>query len=91
MKKTLALIFLLVAFATTQAFAQNPNTAPQNPSAKGEMKESGSEVKEAGKSVGHHTRHGRLVSGGKDFGRHMGRAGKHFGRGVKKTTKRVVK
>jgi hypothetical protein len=89
MKLKLATISLMAVFGMTSAFAQNPNKAPQNPTAKGEMKESGSEVKQAGRDIGHQTKHGHVVTGSKQFGKHMGRAGKHFGRGVKKTAKRA--
>jgi hypothetical protein len=71
------------------ALAQNPGSA-QQPSAKGEMKQSGSEVKEAGKSASQQAKNGRMVSGAKDFGKHMGRAGKHFGQGVKKGAKKAA-
>jgi len=64
---------------------------------KGQVKESGSEVGKAGKSLGHNIKHGRVLRGGKYFGKHMGRAGKHVGgagkhvgRGTKKVVKRAV-
>ncbi|MDX6709450.1 MAG: hypothetical protein QOH96_466 [Blastocatellia bacterium] len=85
-----AVMFVFV-FASFDAFAQNSN------STKGQVKESGSEVGKAGKSLGHNLKHGRVLRGGKYFGKHMGRAGKHVGgagkhvgRGTKKVVKRAV-
>lgn len=62
----------------------------QETTSKGEIKKSGSETKEAGKSLGKNMKHGRVVRGGKSFGKHMGRAGKHFGRSTKKVFKKVI-
>ena len=56
---------------------------------KGEIKKSGGEAKEAGVSLGQHMKHGRVVRGGKSFGKHVGKAGKHFGRSTKKAFKKV--
>ena len=56
----------------------------------GEIKKSGSETKEAGKSLGKNMKQGRVVRGGKSFGKHMGRAGKHFGRSTKKVFKKII-
>ena len=87
MKRIIAIIALAGVFAVNLALGQNPS---QQPSAKGEMKQTGSEVKEAGKSMGNHAKNRHVVSGAKDFGKHMGRAGKHFGKGVKKGAKQAA-
>ena len=83
----IAVMFVFV-FASFDAFAQNSN------SMKGQVKESGSEFGKAGKSLGHNIKHGRILRGGKYFGKHMGRAGKHVGRAGKHVghkTKKVAK
>lgn len=72
---------LLCTLVTSPAMAQN--------TAKGEVKKSGSEAKKAGTSLGNNMKHGRVKSGGKQFGKHMGKAGKHFGRSTKKAFKKV--
>lgn len=59
-------------------------------SSSGEIKKSGSEAKKAGTSLGHNVKHGRVVRGGKHFGKHVGRSGKHFGRSTKKFVKKVI-
>ncbi len=78
MKKVVAMLTLLfmLAMGLVPAIAQ---TTPG-----GEMKKSGSEAKKAGQSLGHHVKHGRVARGGKEFGQHVGRSGKHVGKGVKK-------
>ena len=68
-------------------FAAEPANA-QNTS-KGEIKKSGSEAKKAGTSLGSNVRHGRVVRGSKHFGKHVGSAGKHFGRSTKKAFKKI--
>jgi len=90
MKRIFGTIALMGLFAMIPAFGQNPNTTPQQQTPRGEMKQSGSEVKAAGKGMGREARHGHMVSGSKTFGKHMGRAGKHFGSGVKKGAKRAT-
>ena len=80
-----AMMALSPALMPLRGMAQgNSNTAG------GQMKESGSEVKKAGTSMGRNVRHGRILRGGKYFGKHMGHAGKHFGRGTKRVVQRVV-
>lgn len=85
----------LVIFACAPSLAFTPQTnTNRNSSIKGEMKQSGKEVKKAGTSLGSNVKHGRVVRGGKHFGKHMYRAGKHFGKGTGKAAKktgRVVK
>lgn len=78
MKKAIVLLTLLL----TLALGFTPASAQTTPG--GEMKKSGSEAKKAGTSLGHHVKHGRVVRGGKEFGKHVGRSGKHIGKGVKK-------
>ena len=75
--------------AAPGVFAQD-DTPKTKPTAKGQMKEGGREVGRAGTSLGHNFKHGRIARGGKQFGQHMGRAGKHVGRGTKTGFKKVV-
>lgn len=55
-----------------------------------EMKKSGAEAKNAGKSLGKNFKKGRIVRGGKEFGKHAGSSGKHIGKGVAKGVKKAV-
>ena len=79
---------IIFAVATPPAFAQQDTQG--KPTAKGQMKESGNEVGKAGKSLGKNVKHGRVARGGKQFGKHMGYAGRHAGRGTKHAVKKVV-
>jgi len=79
-----AMALSLVLIPLYGSAQQNNNTST------GQMKQSGTEVGRAGKSMGRNVRRGRIVRGGKHFGKHMRRAGKHFGRGTKKAVKRVI-
>jgi hypothetical protein len=79
---------IILALAAPLAFAQQDT--PGKPTAKGQMKEGGKEVGKAGTSLGHNVKHGRVVRGGKRFGKHMGYAGRHVGRGTKHAVKKVV-
>lgn len=72
-----------VALVITAVPAKAQNTS------KGEIKKSGSEAKKAGTSLGSNVRHGRVVRGSKHFGKHVGSAGKHFGRSTKKAFKKI--
>jgi hypothetical protein len=72
-----------VALLITAVPANAQNTS------KGEIKKSGSEAKKAGTSLGSNVRHGRVVRGSKHFGKHVGSAGKHFGRSTKKAFKKI--
>lgn len=89
--KRKALKFLMLA-ALALSFALTPlsGIAQQTDTATGQMKASGSEVGKAGKSMGRNVRHGRIFRGGKHFGKHMGHAGQHFGRGTKRFVKRAI-
>jgi hypothetical protein len=78
MKKIVAtmVMFLMLAAGIVSVGAQ---TTPG-----GEMKKSGGEAKKAGQSLGRNVKRGRVVRGGKEFGKHVGRSGKHVGKGIKK-------
>jgi hypothetical protein len=80
---------IIFAVASPPAFAQQDT--PGKPTAKGQMKQSGKEVGKAGKSLGHNVKRGRIVRGGKRFGKHIGYAGRHVGRGTKHAVKTAVK
>ena len=80
---------IALALAAPMAFAQQDK--PGKPTATGQMKESGREAGRAGKSLGHNFKHGRIRRGGKRFGKHIGYAGRHVGRGTRHAFKTVVK
>lgn len=80
---------IIFAVAAPSAFAQQDTQG--KPTAKGQMKESGKEVGKAGKSLGHNVKRGRILRGGKRFGKHIGYAGRHVGRGAKHAVKTAVK
>jgi hypothetical protein len=90
MKRKAMKALMIAAIALTLSIPLNGFAQQNNNTATGQMKESGSEVSKAGKSMARHARRGRVVKGGKHFGKHMGRAGRHFGRGAKKVVKRAV-
>ena len=82
----------LVAFTvfSPYAMAQDDTTKPK-PTAKGEMKEGGKEMGKAGKSLGSNVKHGRVVRGGKKFGKHVAHGSKNIAKGTVKGTKKVGK
>ena len=80
---------VIFAVAAPPAFAQQDT--PGKPTAKGQMKESGKEVGKAGKSLGGNVKRGRVLRGGKRFGKHIGYAGRHVARGTKHAVKKAVK
>jgi hypothetical protein len=84
---------MLVAVVALLAFGQSANasqeTTNRNASAKSHIKQSGKESAEAGKSLGHNVKHGRIARGGKQFGKHAGRAAKHFGKSTKAVAKKT--
>ena len=80
---------IILALPAPPAFAQQDT--PGKPTAKGQMKEGGKEAGRAGKSLGHNVKHGRVLRGGKRFGKHIGYAGRHVGRGTKHAVKTAVK
>jgi hypothetical protein len=84
-----AVAVITLALAAPLAFGQQDT--PGKPTAKGQMKEGGKEVGKAGSSLGHDFKHGRIVRGGKRFGKHIGYAGRHVGRGTKRAVKTAVK
>jgi hypothetical protein len=89
----LVAVFILLTSSPRPAIAQDV-PSNRNATVKGQMKESGKEVRNAGEGLGTNVRHGRVLSGGKHFGKHMYRAGKHFGKGsglAARRTGRVVK
>lgn len=79
---------IIFAVAAPLAFAQQDTQG--KPTAKGQMKESGKEAGKAGKSLGHNVKRGRILRGGKRFGKHIGYAGRHVGRGTKHAVKKAV-
>jgi hypothetical protein len=90
MKRRVTQFFMIVAVTISIAVAVPLAKAQNSNTAKGEIKKSGSEVSNAAKGMGRNLKHGRVVRGGKHFGKHTWRAGKHFGRSTKKVIKRAV-
>jgi len=89
--KVIVTTVMLIVFivGAPNAFAQQDIKG--KPTAAGQMKEGGKEVGKAGKSLGGNVKRGRIVRGGKRFGKHMGYAARHVGRGTKKAVKTAVK
>ena len=87
-KLFLVAALLVSVFGPSFANAQSTN-ANRKPTVKGEMKQSGKELGNAGKGLGTNVKHGRVVRGGKHFGRHVGRSAKHFGKGSKAAAKKT--
>jgi hypothetical protein len=90
-KATVALaISALTVFACTPSIApaQETSTANKNSGAKSEMKKSGSEAKKAGTSLAGDVKKGKVARGGKNFGKHAYKSGKHFGKGTAKGAKK---
>ena len=81
----------VIIFAVAAPLSFGQQDTPGKPTAKGQMKESGREAGRGGKSLGHNVRHGRVLRGGKRFGKHIGYAGRHFGRGTKHAVKTAAK
>jgi len=81
----------VIMFAVAAPLASAQQDKPGKPTASGQMKESGREAGRAGRSLGHNIRHGRLRRGGKRFGKHIGYAGRHIGRGTKHAYKTAVR
>jgi hypothetical protein len=79
---------ILFAIAALPAFAQQDTRG--KPTAEGQMKEGGKEVGRAWASLGHNVKHGRIMRGGKRFGKHIGYAGRHVGRGTEHAVKRAL-
>lgn len=79
---------IIVAMAAPPSFTQQD--AQGKPTAKGQMTEGGREVGKAGKSLGHNVSRGRILRGGIRFGKHIGYAARHIGRGTKRAVKTAV-
>lgn len=86
---TFSIVLALVCGST--AMATQEGTANKNRSVKGEMKASGKEAAKSGKSLGSNVKKGKVVRGGKEFGKHAAKSGKHFGKGTTKAAKKVTK
>ena len=90
MKLRMRKVLIAVSLGLVLSLGVLPVRAQDNQNTStGEIKKSGSETKKAGKSLGQNIKHGRVVRGGKSFGKHMGRAGKHVGKGTVKVFKKV--
>ena|SRR5689334_2207462 len=70
-----------MAVVTPYALAQD-DTKKGKPTVGGQMKEGTKEMGKAGKSLGHNVRHGRVVRGGKHFGKHVYHGGKNYAKGT---------
>ena len=91
MKLVMRHVLISVSLGLVLSFGALPAAAQDNQTTStGEIKKSGSETKQAGKSLGKNMKQGRVVRGSKSFGKHMGRAGKHFGRSTKKVFKKII-
>ncbi len=86
---TVSLVLALVCGST--AMSAQEGTANKNRSVKGEMKASGKEAGKAGKSLGSNVKKGKVVRGGKEFGKHTAKSGKHLAKGTTKSAKKVTK
>jgi hypothetical protein len=82
------LLILALVVGTSMALAQE-DTTKGKPTVTGQTKEAGKEVGKAGKSMGSNVKHGRVVRGGKEFGKHMGHSGKNVGRASKKVASKT--
>jgi hypothetical protein len=89
-KRVLLATAAVIIFVLAAPLAFSQQDTQGKPTAKGQMKEGGKEVGRAGKSLGHNVRHGRILRGGKRFGRHMGYAGRHMGRGTRHAVRKAV-
>jgi hypothetical protein len=89
MKLGMKQVLTAMSLGLVLSIAALPVTAQDQTTSKEEIKKSGSETKQAGKSLGKNFKHGRVVRGSKSFGKHMGRAGKHVGKGTVKAFKKV--
>jgi hypothetical protein len=90
-RRVLVTTVMTVALTLVAPLAFAQQDTPGKPTAKGQMKEGGKEVGKAGSSLGHEFKHGRIVRGGKRFGKHIGYARRHVGRGTKRAVKTAVK
>jgi hypothetical protein len=90
MKRKITQVLMIITVTISTLAAVAPARGQNNNTAKGEIKQSGSEASDAAKGLGRNVKHGRLVRGGKHFGKHSWRAGKHFGRSTKKAIKHAI-
>jgi len=87
--KLIVTSMILFALAAPVAFAQQDTQG--KPTAKGQMNAGGKEAGKAGKSLGSNLKRGRVLRGGKRFGKRIGYAVRHIGRGTKLAVKTAVK
>jgi hypothetical protein len=84
------LLILTLTLASPVGLAQE-DTNKGKPTVTGQTKEAGKEAGKAGKSLGSNVKRGRVVRGGKHFGKHMAHSGKNIGSAGKKVGKKTVK
>jgi hypothetical protein len=80
---------MLVTSAVTPYALAQQDTTKAKPTVGGQMKEGTKEMGKAGKSLGHNVRHGRVVRGGKHFGKHVYHGSKNYAKGSVKATKKT--
>ena len=92
----LATALVIIFAAAPPVFAQQDTQG--KPSVEGQINQSGKEAGKAGTTLGHEVKRGRVVRGGKRFGKHIGYAGRHvgyagkyMGRGIKRVFTKAVK
>src|SRR5436853_4837567 len=81
-------MLVTLSAVTPYALAQE-DTTKAKPTVGGQMKEGTKEMGKAGKSLGHNVRHGRVVRGGKHFGKHVYHGGKHYAKGTGRAAKKT--
>lgn len=92
MSQTFLTIAALVAFGVCAPYAMaQDDTTKAKPTVKGEMKEGGKEMGKAGKSMGSNVKKGRVVRGGKEFGKHVAHGSKNIAKGTTKAAKKTGK
>ena len=70
-------VVIIFGVAAPPAFGQQDTKG--KPTVEGQINQSGKEAGKAGTTLGHEVKRGRVVRGGKRFGRHIGYAGRHIG------------
>lgn len=88
---TKLLVTSVIIFTLAAPIALAQQDTQGKPTAKGQMKAAGKEAGKAGTSLGHNVKRGRILRGGKRFGKRIGYAGRHVGRGTKHAVKTVIK
>ena len=81
-------MLVTLSAVTPYALAQE-DTTKAKPTVGGQMKEGTKEMGKAGKSLGHNVRHGRVVRGGKHFGKHVYHGSKNYAKGSVKATEKT--